>query len=281
MLQQTRVAAVVPFYERFLERFPDVGALARSRLDTVLALWAGLGYYRRARFLHAAARRIAREGMPETAADWRRLPGVGAYTAAAVASIAFGERAAVVDGNVGRVLCRLEARTQAGAWTRVLAQSWLSPRAPGNHNQAVMELGATVCTPRAPRCPRCPLRDHCEGRAAPGRYPAPRRREAVVEERRDVLLARSDGRVWLRRHEGAGLLAGLWDLPPAARPAGEPIAVVRHSILNRRLVLSVFRGKARGKGRWHAIVQLGGIPLAAGARKCLRQAGVPVVESDA
>ena len=151
MLQQTRVAAVVSYYERFLRRFPDVGTLARARIDTVLTLWSGLGYYRRARHLHAAARILRRDGFPRTAADWRRLPGVGPYTAAAVASIAFGEPAAVVDGNVTRVLSRLHALDD-GRPVGDLAQAWLSPRAPGDFNQAVMELGATVCTPRSPEC---------------------------------------------------------------------------------------------------------------------------------
>ena len=124
MLQQTRVAAVTPYYGRFLRRFPDVSALARARLETVLSLWSGLGYYRRARMLHAAARRVAREGFPGTAAGWRRLPGVGEYTAAAVASIAFGEPVAVVDGNVERVLCRLHAEPRPGR------RAILSNRAP-------------------------------------------------------------------------------------------------------------------------------------------------------
>ncbi|MHC4163818.1 MAG: HhH-GPD family protein, partial [Planctomycetota bacterium] len=143
MLQQTRVAAVVPYYERFLRRFPDVGTLARARIDTVLAFWSGLGYYRRARSLHAAARIVRREGWPCTAADWRRLPGVGPYTAAAVASIAFGEPVAAVDGNVTRVLSRLHALDKRGPVTD-LAQAWLIPCAAGDFNQAVMELGATL-----------------------------------------------------------------------------------------------------------------------------------------
>ncbi|MHC4548029.1 MAG: A/G-specific adenine glycosylase [Planctomycetota bacterium] len=278
MLQQTRVAAVVPFYERFLRRFPEVLALARARLDTVLALWSGLGYYRRARHLHAAAKILSREGFPRTAAAWRRLPGVGPYTAAAVASIAFGEPVAVVDGNVERVLCRLHALTDRDPRRlRARAQAWLAPRAPGDHNQAVMELGATVCTPRSPACPRCPLRGSCRGRAAPARYPGPKRRARPVTERRAVAFVRRNGKVFLRRRAGPGLLSGLWDLPPARR-RGEPLAVVRHGVLERRLILEVFARRPRGEGRWFSARQVARLPLATAARKCLRHAGFLVVD---
>ena len=273
MLQQTRVAAVTPYYGRFLRRFPDVGALARARLETVLSLWSGLGYYRRARMLHAAARCVARDGFPGTAAGWRRLPGVGEYTAAAVASIAFGEPVAVVDGNVERVLCRLHAEPRPGRRRlRELAQAWVSRRAPGAHNQAVMELGATICTPRAPACGRCPLRAHCKGRDDPARYPAPTKRRSVVE-RRAVKFATRGGRVFLRRHGDGGLLAGMWDLP-RSRATGEPLATVRHGILDRRLVLEVHAGRATGAGRWFSPARLERIPLAGAARKCLFRLGV-------
>jgi A/G-specific adenine glycosylase len=264
MLQQTRVAAAIPYYERFLARFPDVQALARARIDDVLARWSGLGYYRRARHLHAAARIVAREGFPRTEAQWRELPGVGPYAAAAISSIAFGERAAAVDGNVVRVLSRLHATTGP---VRDLARAWLSPRAPGDHNQAIMELGATVCTPRAPSCPRCPLSSSCAGRRAPGSYPAPRARPRAREERLDVALILRAGRVQLVRREPRGLLAGMWELPPA-RPRGDPLAVVRHSVLDRRQVISVFRGRPRRDGRFFG--DLSRVPLTAAARKCIR-----------
>jgi len=268
MLQQTRVAAVVPYYERFLRRFPDVHGLARARIDTVLAFWSGLGYYRRARSLHAAARIVRREGWPLTAADWRRLPGVGPYTAAAVASIAFGEPVAAVDGNVTRVVSRVHALDRGGP-VNDLAQAWLSRRAAGDFNQAVMELGATVCTPRAPECPRCPLRDACAGRATPERYPAPRPRARPVHERRAVTFACRDGKVFLTRRNGTGLVAGMWDLP-TTRAGGEPLAVIRHAVLNRHIRIEVFAGRARGAGRWFSARQLARIPLATAARKCLR-----------
>jgi len=270
MLQQTRVAAVIPYYERFLMRFPDVTALARARIDSVLALWSGLGYYRRARMLHAAAKEVSRRGFPRNEAGWRELPGVGAYSAAAVASIAFGERVAVVDGNVERVICRLMALLERNRKRiRAAAQAWLSKRVPGDHNQAVMELGATVCTPRRPACELCPVRAACRSRSAPERYPAPRRRPRVTVENRPLAYCTKGGRVLLRRHTEPGLLHGLWDLP-VARPQGEPLTRVTHSILNKRLVLLVYRRRGRSGGSWFDARRAARLPLAAGARKCLK-----------
>jgi len=264
MLQQTRVAAAIPFYERFLARFPDVHALARARIDDVLALWSGLGYYRRARHLHEASRLVAKAGFPRTEAGWRELPGIGPYAAAAIASIAFGVQAAAVDGNVVRVLSRLHATT--GPVTG-LARAWLSRAHPGDHNQALMELGATVCTPRAPSCPRCPLSSSCAGRGDPGSYPAPRPRPKTREERLSVALILRDGKVQLFRRGPDGLLAGMWELPPAA-PRGQPLAVVRHSVLDRRQVISVFRGRPRRGGRFFG--DLSRIPVTSASRKCIR-----------
>ncbi len=263
MLQQTRVVAVIPYYERFLARFPDVHALARARIDDVLALWSGLGYYRRARHLHEAARRVSRDGFPRSEAHWRELPGIGPYAAAAIASIAFGERAAAVDGNVIRVLSRLNA---THAPVRELAQAWISSRSPGDFNQAVMELGATVCTPKAPLCPRCPLSSSCAGRHDPLRYPAPRARKRITEERLSVALVVRGGKVQLRRRPETGLLAGMWELPPA-RPRGAPLAVVRHCVLDRRQVISVYPGRPRRGARFFG--DLSRVPLTAAARKCV------------
>src|ERR1700751_2793949 len=159
MLQQTRVAAVVEHYHEFLRRFPAVQKLAAARESSVLAAWSGLGYYRRARMLHAAAKLVAREPggeFPRTAEELRTLPGVGRYTAAAIASIAFGEPVAVVDGNVGRVLQRFSGGRLSGEDFWLVANSLLDRGRPGDFNQAMMELGATVCTPRGPACMACP-----------------------------------------------------------------------------------------------------------------------------
>ena len=160
MLQQTRVAAVIDHYRKFLRRFPTVQKLAAARKSSVLAAWSGLGYYRRARMMHAAAKAIVREyggRFPETADSLRTLPGIGRYTSAAIASIAFGQPVAVVDGNVERVLQRLSGRRLAGEELWKAANGLLDKRRPGDFNQAMMELGAVVCTPRAPACLTCPI----------------------------------------------------------------------------------------------------------------------------
>ncbi len=160
MLQQTRVAAVLEHYARWMERFPTVHDLAKAREQTVLALWSGLGYYHRARRMHQAAKVIVRERngeFPISAEAWRELPGIGRYTAAAIASIAFGEPVAVVDGNVERVLNRLFGSSMNGEGNWQRAEALLDRARPGDFNQAMMELGATVCTPRAPQCLICPL----------------------------------------------------------------------------------------------------------------------------
>jgi len=270
MLQQTRVATVVPYYERFLARFPDVATLAAAPLEDVLAQWSGLGYYRRARHLHAAAAIVARDGFPKTAKGLRALPGIGEYTANAVASIAFGEPVAVVDGNVERVTCRLAARDLKKREVREHAQAWLSRRAPGNFNQAVMELGATVCTPRAPACPSCPVRAWCRARS--DRWPTPRARPAAVDRRVDVLYATSNGRVQLVRRNGTSLLDGFWELPETEARDGDVLATVRHGVLNQRLSYRVRRGGAAG-GRWFTAREVRGLPLTTAARKCLKAVG--------
>jgi len=270
MLQQTTVAAVVPRWERFLARFPDVVALARAAEGAVLAEWAGLGYYTRARNLHRAARIVARAGgaFPRTAEALRTLPGIGPYTAAAIASICFGEPAAVVDGNVVRVIARLFALsihpTSARGLARVRdrAQALLDPSSPGDFNQAVMELGATICTPSSPDCGACPVRRACaaarEGR--PERYPRTAKRHETTTLRFVTGLALRRGRLVLvddrqlvRGHlmtplfpvRGGGnpeaVLRKEWR-PAAGRDAGRlvPRGKLRHSILDRRYVVDVF-----------------------------------------
>lgn len=243
MLQQTQVVTMLPYFERWVQRWPDFASLARAEASEVLAAWAGLGYYRRARLLHALAKEIAATpALPRTAAEWINFTGVGPYTAAAIASIAFGERAAVVDGNVVRVLTRLAGlkspfASSALAVRRVtpLAAALLDPRRPGDHNQAVMELGARVCRKAAPDCARCPLAAHCASRG-PGAAAIPRiartkGRRAVVDR---VLAIRAD-KVLLRRHPAdATRLAGLAELPTAESiglgSLGAPLAVRRRSV---------------------------------------------------
>src|SRR5687767_5998841 len=184
MLQQTRVDVATPHYLRWMARFRTVESLAAASEEDVLRQWAGLGYYSRARNLHAAAKAVARDGWPSTQQGWRALPGVGPYTAAAVASIAQGQPVACVDGNVVRVVARLanddgDVGTAAvAARIAARAQAWLAPRNPGDWNQAMMDLGATVCTPRAPRCDACPVADLCAARAAGTQALLPRKGKA-------------------------------------------------------------------------------------------------------
>lgn len=243
MLQQTQVATMLPYFERWVQRWPDFGSLARAEPGEVLAAWAGLGYYRRARLLHALAKEVAAlPSLPTTAAAWIGFSGVGPYTAAAIGSIAFGDRAAVVDGNVVRVLARLAGfkatfASSALAVRRVtpLADALLDPRRPGDHNEALMELGSQVCRKATPACDHCPLAAHCASRgpraASIPRIARAKGRRAVV----DRVLAVRAGKVLLRRHPAnATRLAGLAELPIAEsvglKSLGEPHAVRRRSV---------------------------------------------------
>jgi A/G-specific adenine glycosylase len=224
LLQRTRIASGLAYYERFLERFPTVQDLATSSIDDVLAVWEGLGFYRRARHLHAAARAIVErhEGdVPATFESLSALPGMGAYTAGAVASIAFGLRVPAVDGNVTRVIARLfrirEDISKGATARRIadLAVRLVSPEAPGQFNQALMDLGATICTPTSPACDRCPLEAQCLARAAGEEREIPKAtsRKPVRVVRVAFALIESKGRVLLTRREPGTLLGGLWALP--------------------------------------------------------------------
>jgi len=231
MLQQTRVEAAIPYFERFLDRFPGPGALAAASEAEVLALWSGLGYYRRARQLQAAAREVEGKGgtIPRSAAELVRLPGIGPYSAAAIASIAFGEPVAVVDGNVERVLARrlaLDEPPKSAVGARAIRQAagtLLDPERPGDSNQALMELGATVCTPRAPRCGDCPLAEGCAAFAAgePERWPARRPRPATVRvaQRAAWVEDGSGRRLFARRPDDDAVLPGMWELPTVEAPS--------------------------------------------------------------
>ncbi|MBW3554704.1 MAG: A/G-specific adenine glycosylase [Gemmatimonadetes bacterium] len=226
MLQQTRVDAVIPYYERWMARFPSIEALAGADLDDVLVQWQGLGYYSRARNLHRAAM-VVRERLggrvPREAEELRRLPGVGEYTAGAVASIAFGRRVAAVDGNVRRVLSRLyDLERPRAADLRRLADDLVPAARPGDFNQALMELGATICTPRSPRCDTCPVYRWCRARqlGVQENRPRPKQKKRVPEEHVETaVIVREDGALLLVRRPEEGLLGGMWEPPGEHRPA--------------------------------------------------------------
>ena len=241
MLQQTRVAAVIPHYRRFLARFPSMRSLARARLNSVLRDWAGLGYYSRARNLHRAAKQIVREHggkFPRGLDQALALPGVGQYTAAAVLSIAYGEPLAVLDGNVARVLVRLAAASgeirEPRLWRRLAdaASGLLDGEAAGDWNQAMMELGATVCTPRAPRCAECPVAHWCRARAlaVADSLPAPRKKPktARVNLAATVLLDPSGRTLVVRDEDGGALFSRLWQFPAVAAGRSARQALSEH-----------------------------------------------------
>jgi A/G-specific adenine glycosylase len=306
MLQQTRVEAVIDHYNDFLRRFPTIVALALATEEEVLASWSGLGYYRRARMLHKAAQFITRErngALPRTAVELRTLPGIGEYTCAAIASIAFGESIAVVDGNVERVLLRLTGRAeQNNAQGRAFVKqqaNLLVPRkrlkgdinAAGDHNQAMMELGATICLPRAPLCLHCPVFGLCATRgehvtkpraqqkSRPAAYLLNIRKRGVVTE---VLLE--------RRAADASLMAGMYELPPLPQDAvegREPMLRLRHAITNTNYYVQVFapRGHkdralrravpaSRTDLRWVRTSRLHSLALTGLARKILQRLDV-------
>jgi A/G-specific adenine glycosylase len=280
MLQQTRVAAVIEHYHEFLRRFPTIKKLAAAREASVLAAWSGLGYYRRARMLHAAAKVVVREfagKFPATSAGWRELPGIGRYTAAAIASIAFGEAVAVVDGNVERVMQRFLGRPLAGEELWRTAEELLERERPGDFNQAMMELGATVCTPRAPACLMCPVVELCASRgelAATAKTEKQKKREIHY-----ALHCRPTGRcgevLLVQRPRDASLMAGMWELPEIPHPGDhvKPAFTVRHSITVTDYTVQVWNREIadHSSGEWFPCHRLSKLALTGLARKILQR----------
>lgn len=276
MLQQTRVAAMLDYYGRFLKRFPTVQALADAREPSVLAAWSGLGYYRRARMLHQTAKVVDREmqgAFPASSVELRKLPGIGRYTSAAVASIAFGEATAVVDGNVERVLIRLLRKRLSGEPLWAMANSLLATNRPGDHNQAMMELGATVCLPREPLCGQCPVVQFCRSRgkqATSSRKPSPQK---VIG---NYSLHLDKGAVFLRQRDpGNSLMPSMWELPEATQPdGGEPMLRLRHSITNTNYEVRVWRGGISRDAIAIPRARLRRLPLTGLTKKILRKVGM-------
>lgn len=305
MLQQTTVPAVAPYFRTFTERWPTVADLAAAPLDDLLVAWAGLGYYARARNLHKCAQTVVqRHGgrFPETEEALLDLPGVGAYTAAAIASIAFDRKATVVDGNVERVMARLSAVEEplpaAKAKLRALAATFTPDRRPGDYAQATMDLGATICTPRKPKCMLCPWAEICEARALGIQEQLPRKAaKAEKPTRRGVAfwLLNPDGAVLVRRRAEEGLLGGMAEIPSTRWAAAEPDpatvaaeaplraswrrlpGLVRHTFTHFHLELGVLvavagEGWGQAEGNWVAVDRLGDQALPSVMVKVVRHA---------
>jgi A/G-specific adenine glycosylase len=302
MLQQTTVATATPYFERFMKRFPDVAALAAADEDSVLASWSGLGYYSRARNLRAAAQAIVRNHagrFPRTVEAALMLPGVGPYTASAVTSIAYGTKAAVVDGNVRRVLSRLHAkRMMRDAELQARALALLAPRSPGNWNEAMMELGATVCTALKPACERCPVSSQCQGRARAEHWSEGTPRRASVPLRLEMALVEQAGRILLARTPKGELMAGLYELPHSGLPrnggrmgslnerypdtfvvGGGTAAKIRHTVTHHRIEATIHKATLARRtppdgSRFQTLKEAWSLPLGGLTRKALRAAGL-------
>ena len=326
MLQQTRVAAVIEHYHDFLTKFPTLLSLALAPEEEVLAVWSGLGYYRRARMLHKAAQFITSERggvLPSNSVELRTLPGIGEYTSAAIASIAFGESIAVVDGNVERVLLRLTGRpeepTAAGrAFLRTTAQSLIPASSlstrnsngnghgrgsernlPGEHNQAMMELGAMICLPRSPLCLHCPVHAFCRTRGEHGTSPRAKLRSREVAFLLSIRKRGITTQVLMaKRPPEASLMPGMYELPPLPLDAGgdelshrEPLLRVRHAITNTNYYARIYAPMgpsdqalrkavplAKADLHWVNTSTLGSLPLTGLARKVLQRLDVMAVK---
>lgn len=285
MLQQTRVAAVIEKYNLFLKLFPNVEELATASLPAVLAAWSGLGYYRRARALHHAARTIAQDlrgKFPQTAEAWRELPGIGRYTSAAIASIAFGEKAAVVDGNVKRVVDRLLGRRLPVKEVWAHAEDLVSSKRPGDFNQAMMELGATVCVPGEPKCLRCPVVKLCTKR---GNLPGGAKSAKLSKTTVFYSLDHRNGKIRLaQRSKDVSVMPDMWELPEIVVPEGATGVAsptvwlkLKHGIMATDYDVRVVRetlSNGKKPGRRIPVDQLHAIPLTGLARKILKAAQI-------
>lgn len=309
MLQQTRIAAVVPYYERWLARFPGIEELAAAELDDVLAQWSGLGYYSRARNIHSCAKELAANygaQLPSSAAELRKLPGIGPYTAGAISSIAYGQREALVDGNVARILSRLFAIDQDIKSSHAMKRCWqlcaemVPTNAPGDFNQGLMELGSLVCTPRNPKCNACPVREFCEayaqGRVA--HLPVLRKRVKDCDKpllETHALLLRRRGKLLLAQRPPTGLYGGLWELPQSEARAGltgltglalafakETTLVHEQVLSHRRLKIHVWPAAASGATRpdldsqyqqlsWYTLAELSKLGLSSATQAILKR----------
>jgi A/G-specific adenine glycosylase len=306
MLQQTQVASVIPYYERWMTRFPDVETLAKADIQEVLSVWQGLGYYRRCRHLHAGAAQVSANGLPKTCAEWKEVPGIGRYTAAAISSIAFGEATALVDGNVERVYSRLTGDSSVGERLHNAAWKWAAeavlPDRPGDWNQALMELGACICKPANPICAGCPLRTECVARKQGVQGELPKR----VAKPQEIKL---DEIVWIPYYRGEfGVQQipkgewwhGMWEFPRTTSEGANSTLLLRvgagrlehagaltYHVTHHRIRLAAFvhHGNRKSKSlRWLSGPELASLPMPSPQRKALKLAmarlAAPVLVSE-
>jgi A/G-specific adenine glycosylase len=282
MLQQTQVATVIPYYERWLETFPSAEALAAADEQEVLSQWQGLGYYRRCRNLLKGAQYVTENGRPSSARDWEKVPGVGRYTAGAIASIAHQERTPLVDGNVERVFARLTGCRESGANLNKAAWLWagqvVPDERPGDFNQALMELGATACTPKAPSCGACPLSNACFAFKSGEQtlLPVPKAAPKTVSLQRSAYIPFHEGSFGLEQIAEGQWWHGMWQFP------GEPIdgwsedlGRIKHQVTHHKITLSAYlvRQESRVESlRWVDLAQIQSVPMPAPQRKVLKLA---------
>jgi len=297
MCQQTQVATVIPYYQRWMERWPTVQALSNANEQEALSCWQGLGYYRRCRQLLEGARQVASSEMPRTYNQWLALPGIGPYTAAAISSIAFGEPVAVVDGNVERVFARINGSPLTGAEIKKAAHKWVSKHLdkarPGDFNQAVMELGAVVCTPREPACSDCPLAERCTAKQSwsVDKYPVRDKQERIEQLKHIVWVPFHQGKFGVRQIEKGQWWEGMWEFPRIDATAlseaeaeqemrkivgpgwAEDVGTVRHSVTRFRVTVHASLVRCESKTRrlrWRTMKELETIPMPSPQRKVLR-----------
>lgn len=293
MLQQTQVATVLPYYARWMQRFPTVEALAAADEGEVLSLWQGLGYYRRCKMVHAAAKTMASKGLPKTSADWMKVGGVGRYTAGAIGSIAYGERVPLVDGNVERVFARLAAETSTRPLLTKLAWEWAEVNVhrsrPGDWNQALMELGATVCKFESPNCPACPLKGFCRAYAEKrvNEIPSSKSAPPVKHLHHVVYVPIHAAQFGLRQIAAGQWWAGMWEFPRANKEADaaleqslgsgwvQDLGTLKHTVTHHKITIraSIKHCEKQVAGlKWFATGELDALPLPAPQRKILRLA---------
>ncbi len=299
MLQQTQVARVLERYDGFLARFPTIEALARADEQEVLACWQGLGYYRRARHLHAAAKTVVDEfagRMPDDATQLRRLPGVGRYTAGSIASIVFGKAEPIVDGNVHRVLARLNAYRAPLSDPDAVNWAWKKARElveatdrPGVVNEALMELGATICTPRSPKCGQCPLASHCQSKrkGLQDRIPAPKTAAIQREVHHHAVVIRRGAMILFEQRPSGGMWSMMWQAPTleagrrvrrASLETSLPVRVTDlvkratfpHLTTHRRITFHVYTARSRARrGTWRTLDDLADLPMSNAQRRVI------------